>query len=214
YRAAALMRDYAGGTIVSGQVDNYPVPQREPVVYTTASDIRRLLGMEVSLETVAQSLRRLDIQCEVLPALPASREELGQSALGLNVEPGESVLRCVAPWHRLDIQFPADLCEEVARIIGYEEIATSLMNDVLPPAHINDTQRTEEQMRDILTGCGLMETINYSLTTPENHDKLVRAEIGTAEQQNQFVTLLNPLNVNRRVMRRSLLVSALENAAY
>lgn len=214
YRAAALMRDYAGGTIVNGRVDNYPVAQCEPVVYTTASNIRRLLGMEVSLETVAQSLRRLDIRSEVLPALPAPREELGQSALGLNVEPGEPVLRCFAPWHRLDIQVPADLCEEVARIIGYEEIATSLMNDVLPPAHVNDIQRTEELIRDLLAGCGLMETINYSLTTPENHDKLVCADIGTAEQQDQFVTLLNPLNVNRRAMRRSLLVSALENAAY
>ncbi len=123
-------------------------------------------------------------------------------------------MRCLAPWHRLDIQVHADLAEEVARVIGYEDIATTLMSDVLPPAHINDIQRVEEQIRDILTGCGLAETINYALTTPENHDKLVRAEIGTAEKEQQFITLLNPLNVNRRVMRRSLLVSALENAAY
>jgi phenylalanyl-tRNA synthetase beta chain len=213
-RAASLMREHAGGTVVSGRVDNYPVPQPERVVYTTASNVRRLLGMEVSLETIAQNLQRLDIISEVLPTLPATLEEPEDAVLGLCVEPGEAVLRCLAPWHRLDIQFPADLCEEVARIIGYEDIATTLMNDVLPPAHINDTLRTEEQIRDILTGCGLMETINYALTTPENHDKLVRAEIGSAEQNEQFITLLNPLSVNRRVMRRSLLVSALENAAY
>lgn len=213
-RAAALMRDYAGGTIVAGMLDAYPVPQAERVVYTTASDVRRLLGMEVSLETIAQSLSRLDITSEMLPALPAPRAELGESALGLNVESGEAVLCCVAPWHRLDIAIPADLCEEVARIIGYEDIATTLMSDVLPPAHVNDTLRVEEQMRDILTGCGLMETINYALTTPENHDKLVRADPGTAEANERFVMLLNPLNVNRRVMRRSMLVSALENAAY
>ncbi|HEU5383522.1 MAG TPA: phenylalanine--tRNA ligase subunit beta, partial [Ktedonobacteraceae bacterium] len=214
YRAAALMRDYASGTIVSGRVDNYPVPQAERVVYTTANDVRRLLGMEVSLDTIAQSLRRLDIASEVLPALPASRAESGQAAFGLNIEPGEPVLRCIAPWHRLDIQLPADLCEEVARIIGYDDIATTLMSDVLPPAHVNDTLRTEEQVREVLTGCGLMETINYALTTPEQHDKLNRAASGTAEHEQQFITLLNPLNVNRRAMRRSMLVSALENAAY
>ena len=95
----------------------------------------------------------------------------------------------------------------MARIIGYEDIATTLMSDVLPPAHSNDTQRVEEQIRDILTGCGLMETINYALTTPENHDKLTRAVPGTAEQNERFITLLNPLNVDRRVMRRSMLVS-------
>ncbi len=213
-RAAALMRDYAGGTIVPGVVDAYPVPQIERVVYTTASDVRRLLGMEVSLETMAESLRRLDISSEIVDALPAEHAELGQAAFGLNVEPGERLLRCVAPWHRLDIQVPADLCEEVARIIGYEDIATTLMSDVLPPAHINDTLRTEEILRDVLTSLGLMETINYTLTTPENHDKLNRAKPGTAEREQQFITLFNPLSVNRRAMRRSMLVSALENAAY
>ena len=213
-RAATLMRDYAGGTIVSGMIDAYPVAQAERVVYTTASNVQRLLGMEVSLETIAENLARLDIASEVLPALPAPQEELGEAALGLNVEPGEPVLSCTAPWHRLDIALPADLCEEVARVLGYEDIATTLMSDVLPPAHVNDTLRTEEQMRDILTGCGLMEAINYSLTTPENHDKLAHRPIGSAEREQRFVTLFNPLNVNRRVMRRSLLVSALENAAY
>ncbi|MGH2478394.1 MAG: phenylalanine--tRNA ligase subunit beta, partial [Ktedonobacteraceae bacterium] len=213
-RASALMRDYAGGTIVAGLVDAYPVPQAERVVYTTASDVQRLLGMEVNLETMAESLRRLDISNEIVNALPVERAELGQAAFGLKIEPGEKVLRCVAPWHRLDIQVPADLCEEVARIIGYEHITTTLMDDVLPPAHINDTLRTEEILRDVLTNLGLMETINYALTTPENHDKLNRAQPGTAEREQQTITLFNPLNVNRRVMRRSMLVSALENVAY
>jgi phenylalanyl-tRNA synthetase beta chain len=211
-RAATLMRDYAGGTIVPGMIDTYPVPQAERVIYTTASNVHRLLGMEVGLETIVENLQRLDIASEILPALPEGAS--GQAIFGLQVEPGEPVARCVAPWHRLDLQVPADLAEEVARIIGYEDITTTLMQDVLPPAHVNDTLRVEEQIRDILTGCGLMETINYALTTPENHDKLVRAEVGTAEKDLQFVTLLNPLTVNRRVMRRSLLVSALENAAY
>ncbi len=211
-RAAALMCTYAGGTVVHGRIDSYPVPQSERVVYVTASDVRRLLGMAISLEIIKLSLERLDMRCDVLPALPATREELGTGAFGLRVEPGEPVLRCITPWHRLDIQVPADLCEEVARVIGYEDIATTLLDDVLPPVHINDTLRTEETMRDILTSCGLMETINYALTTPENHARLLRQ---TPESQlGPFVTLVNPLNVNRRVMRRSLLVSALENAVY
>ncbi len=214
YRAAALMHAHACGTLVPGHVDNYPVPQVERIVYTTTSDVRRLLGMEVSLETIATSLRRLDIRSEVLAELPLTRAEPGLSVLGLSIKADEPVLRCTAPWHRLDIQVPADLSEEVARMIGYEQIATTMMDDMLPPAHVNDTLRTEEQIRDILVGCGLMETINYALTTPENHDRLARTAIGTAEQHSQFITLVNPLNVARRVMRRSLLVSALENAVY
>ena len=47
-RAANLMHDYASGRIVPGMVDNYPVPQAERVVYTTESDMHRILGMDVT----------------------------------------------------------------------------------------------------------------------------------------------------------------------
>jgi phenylalanyl-tRNA synthetase beta chain len=132
----------------------------------------------------------------------------------LNVEAGEAVLRCIAPWHRLDIQVPADLAEEAARMIGYEHIATTLMDDVLPPQHRNLALETEEKIRDILIGVGLQETIGYSLTVPEHHDILNREPPGTAEKTVPFITLVNPLSINRRAMRRSLLVTALENLAY
>ncbi len=213
-RAASLMRDYAGGTVVPGMVDNYPVPQAERVVYTTESDVRRILGMDVKLPEIAADLQKLDIVSETLPALPAPASTLGQSAFGLNVEAQEPVLRCIAPWHRLDIQVPADLAEEAARMIGYEHIATTLMDDVLPPQHRNLALETEEKIRDILVGFGLQETIGYSLTVPEHHDILNREPPGTAEKTVPFITLVNPLSINRRTMRRSLLVTALENLAY
>ncbi len=213
-RAANLMRDYAGGHIVPGMADNYPVPQVEQVAYTTESDIHRILGMDVKLSEIAAWLQRLEIATENCTALPDSQFTQGDAIFGLHINPGESLLRCTAPWYRLDIQVPADLAEEVARIIGYERISTTLMDDVLPPQRRNLALETDEKIRDILVGCGLQETINYSLTTPENHDRINRDPLGTAEQRVPFITLVNPLSVKRRVMRRSLLVSALENLAY
>jgi phenylalanyl-tRNA synthetase beta chain len=213
-RAANLMREFAGGHIVPGMVDNYPVPQVERVAYTTSSDIHRVLGMDVSLPDISNGLQRLDFVTERCDRLPVPPSALGDAVFGLHIDSGEPLLRCTVPWYRLDIQVPADLCEEVARIIGYEHIHTTLMDDVLPPQRRNLELETEEKMRDILVGCGLQETISYALTTPENHDKLNREPIGTAEKALQFVTLVNPLSVKRRVMRRSLLVSALENLAY
>ncbi len=213
-RAADLMRDYAGGRVVPGMVDNYPVPQAQRIVYTTRSDMQRILGMDVSLSGIAADLQRLDFATEPYTILPDSPSMLEDAVFGLHIEPDEPLLRCIAPWYRLDIQVPADLTEEVARIIGYERIATTLMDDVLPPQHRNLALETEEKIRDVLVGCGLQETISYSLTTPENHDRLNRQPLGSAEQSVPFVTVVNPLSVKRRVMRRSLLVSALENLAY
>jgi phenylalanyl-tRNA synthetase beta chain len=213
-RAAALMRDYAGGHVVPGMVDNYPVPQVAREAYTTESDVHRILGMRITLSEIAAGLQRLDITSEQVASLPAPRVELGHAAFGLRVEQGEALLRCAAPWHRLDIQVPADLAEEVARIIGYEKIDTTLMDDELPPQRRNLALETEEKMRDILVGCGLQETISYSLTTVENHDKFNRGRPTAEEAGVPFVTLVNPLSSKRSVMRRSMQVSALENLAY
>src|SRR6266566_4210882 len=213
-RAAHLMREHTGGHIVPGIVDAYPVPQPVRVVYTTESDVRRILGMDVSLSDIAAGLQRLDIASETLEILPATRAELGNGAFGLHMNPGEPLLRCTTPWYRLDIQVPADLAEEVARIIGYEKIGMTLMDDVLPLQRRNLPLETEEKIRDILVGCGLYETISYSLTTVENHDRVMRVPLGSGEQHVPFVTLLNPLSSRRRVMRRDMLVSALENLAY
>jgi phenylalanyl-tRNA synthetase beta chain len=208
------MQKYANGNVVSGMVDNYPVPQAQRIVYTTESEVRRQLGMDVPLSEIAAGLQRLGIAVEQCSTLPAPRSELGSSVFGLRIEGNEPLLCCTAPWYRLDIQVPADLTEEVARIIGYEHIRTTLMDDVLPTQHRNFVLETEEKIRDILVGCGLQETINYALTVPENHDKVNREPIGTAEQTMPFITLVNPLNVKRRVMRRSMIVSALENLEY
>src|SRR6266487_798449 len=149
-RATNLMRDFAGGRIVPGMVDNYPVPQAQRIVYTTESDMHRILGMDVKLPEIAAGLHRLDFVTEETAALPAPRSTLGNAAIGLHVDPGERLLHCTAPWHRLDIQVPADLTEEVARIIGYERINTTLMDDELPPQRRNFALETEEKISDIL----------------------------------------------------------------
>ena len=181
-RAATLMQAHAGGRVVPGIVDAYPVPQETRVVYTTESNVRRLLGIDVSLADIAASLAQLDFTSELCESLPAPRAELGEAAFGLRVEGGEPLLRCIAPWHRLDIQVPADLAEEVARVVGYETIPLTLMDDVLPTQHRNLPLETEEKIRDILAGCGLQEIISYSLTTVENHDRVMRVPLGSGEQ--------------------------------
>lgn len=207
--AAELMRQHCGGRIVPGVVDAYPVAQPIRTVYTTASDMRRLLGMAVTLDKVAAALRRLAFQVEQVDAFPT--EAAAEAVFALHYDAGEPLLACTAPWHRLDIVFPADLTEEVARIIGYEHADTTLMNDVLPTQRRNELHETEEKIRTILSAAGLQETVNYALTSPESHNKLAPQREPLAEAA--YITLSNPIAPERRAMRRSLLVSAMENLA-
>ncbi len=232
-RAAELMRQYANGRVVPGMVDAYPQPQPPRVLYTTASDTRRLLGLDLSLDEIAGALRQLDFAVE--PVDSVATEKTGGTAdpdatFALKRETDdrgnrEPLLACTAPWYRLDMRYPADLTEEVARMVGYDRIGTTLIDDVLPPQRRSPLLETEGKIRELLVGLGLQETVNYPLTTVENHLKLVAgggegkgegagpaggADFADAEG---FITLVNPVTPERQHMRRSLLVSALENLA-
>ncbi len=213
-RAADLMRQYAGGRIVPGIADAYPTPQRAVTVYATASDTRRILGMSVPLDQMADALRRLDFSVRQV-AEPAA-DAPAAATFALHREAGEPLLECVVPWHRLDVNIPADLIEEVARVIGYEDVPITLMEDTLPTQHRNEVVETEETIRDLLIGAGLQDTVNYALTSPENHARLalVYAPLGGVEDGAPYVELANPIAVERRAMRRSLLVSVLESLQY
>ncbi|MCY3898450.1 MAG: phenylalanine--tRNA ligase subunit beta [Caldilineaceae bacterium] len=222
-RAANLMQQIAGGRVVPGVVDTYPVTQPEVKVFTSRSDVKRLLGMDLSLSEIGSALHRLDFEFEELTELPVNVSE--RSAFGLARAEGESVIAATVPWHRLDVSLPADLTEEVARVVGYDRISESLLDTVLPPQRRNAPLETEENIRDILMGTGLQDTVNHTLTTPENHARLTGAgptfasgdegEIpAAASDPGRFISLTNPLSPERRVMRRNLIVSALENLAY
>lgn len=203
-RAAELMREYAGGRIVPGEVDAYPVPQVTPLVYTTASNMARITGLPISLETIATALRRLDFTVE--PATEIAADAPATASFALHRQADEPLLACTVPWHRLDVSIPADLIEEVARILGYDQIGETLLVETLPTQRRNETFACEEAVRDILVKLGLQENINVPLTTPEEHARLHSAG---AIGDEAYVTLANPAAPERRVMRRSLLVSAL-----
>ena len=207
-RAADLMQWLAGGRAVPGIVDVYPVPQAQVKVYTSCSDVKRLLGMELSLAEIGEALRKLDFVVTERPEPSPQADE--KAALGLARERNEAVIEATVPWHRLDVSLPADLTEEVARVVGYDRIGETLLDTVLPPQRRNYLLETEENIRDILAGCGLQDTVNHTLTTPENHAKL----LVSGEKTVEFISLTNPLSPERSVLRRNLIVSALENLAF
>ena len=176
-------------------VDTYPVPQAQRVVYTTVSDMRRLLGMEITTAQIVDALRRLDFQVQEVTAVRADAP--AEATFALHRDPGEGLVEAIAPWHRLDVAMPADLTEEVARIIGYEHVGTSLINDELPTHGRNESFATEESIRDILMGIGLQENINYPLTTPENHTKLNAPQITQTSDGKpaDYVLVTNPIRL-------------------
>jgi phenylalanyl-tRNA synthetase beta chain len=183
------MRQLGGGAIAQGVVDVYPGQPDAVTVELSLDEVERILGMSLSLERVTGILESLEFQVEV----------------------AGDVLRVTAPDHRLDVTLPADLIEEIARVYGYDRIPTTTLSDALPPQRTNVELVTEERMRDLLVRAGLQEIITYRLTTPEREARMLPP--GAPPDERSYVTLTNPISVERAAMRHSLLNSVLEIAA-
>ncbi|HBY97992.1 MAG TPA: phenylalanine--tRNA ligase subunit beta, partial [Chloroflexi bacterium] len=188
-RAAELMRELGGGTVGQELADEYPAAPPVIQIELSAEEVERLLGMPLPVDRIAAHLRRLQFQIEPT---------------------GPDRLLVTAPSHRLDITGPHDLIEEVARIEGYDTIPSTLMADQLPPMRQDPTLAVEERIRNLLVAAGLQETISYTLTCPEREAALIPGANPGDVTDEGYVRLANPISRERRVMRRTLLVSALE----
>jgi phenylalanyl-tRNA synthetase beta chain len=187
-RAAELLRRLAGGTVRQGIIDTYPLPPEPVVVDLNPAYARQLSGLDLTTEDMADLLERLEFK----------------------VKPHGDLLRVTTPDHRLDIEGPHDLVEEICRMYRYDRIPSTLLSDSLPPQRRNVELEREERLRDLLAALGLQEAINYRLTSPGREARLLAS--GPADDR-PYVTLTNPPAPDRTAMRHSVLSSILEAAA-
>ncbi|GJM43052.1 MAG: phenylalanine--tRNA ligase beta subunit [Ardenticatenaceae bacterium] len=190
HRAAELLRQLAGGTVADGVLDHYPNPP-EPVVITLKLDYaRRLSGLSLNGSEMAELLGRLEFEAEV----------------------HEDHLIVTAPDHRLDIEGPHDLVEELCRVYGYDNIPSTVLADTLPPQRGNAKLEQEERIKDTLVQAGLQELITFRLTSKAQETKLIPTGHPAGSDDRPYVTLTNPLSAERASMRHSLLASVLDVA--
>jgi phenylalanyl-tRNA synthetase beta chain len=190
-RAAELLRRLAGGSVWNGIIDYYPNPPEPVTVELSPQYLQRLSGLSLNSDEITALLERLEF----------------------TVEPYGDHLLVTVPDHRMDIEGPHDLVEEVCRMVGYDKIPSTIIADELPPQHGNPRLEKEERLRDLLVQLGLQEIITYRLTAPDLEARLIPAASGLEEDDRPYVTLTNPISANRTVMRHSLLSSGLEVAA-
>ncbi|MCA9874115.1 MAG: phenylalanine--tRNA ligase subunit beta, partial [Anaerolineales bacterium] len=190
-RAAELLRQLAGGTVWKGVIDYYPNPPEETPIRLTAVEVKRIGGIDLSNTQIKEMLEALEFTVE---------------------DQGDALL-VTSPDFRLDITGTHDLVEEVCRMYGYDRLPAIEMGDTLPPQRSNIRLEQEERVKDILVKHGLQEIISYRLTTPEREGKLLPPGVGTPPDDRPYVTLANPITVDRVTMRHSVLASVLETVA-
>ncbi len=187
-RAAMLIKQIAGGEISSEIVDVYPNPIANFNVDLKKSTVDRLIGKQISVETISRILKSLDI--EVLST-------------------DDSLLQLSIPPYRVDVKREADVVEEILRIYGYNNVEIPQRISM----SVNHTPRPDrhgviELISNSLAANGFSEIMCNSLTPSAYYEKL------DTYPAKQSVIILNALSSDLNAMRQTLLFGGLETIAY
>jgi len=173
-RLAHLAAKIGAGSVRPGLLERRSGERPDRSVRLRAARVNALLGVEVEPKQQAETLTALGFQ--------------------LSGAGGDTTAR-VPSW-RLDVVGEADLAEEVGRHFGLARIPSAL-----PPSGrigvLQPSQRRERRIREILSGLGLDEVINYAFVA------------GTDVVPAPGVRLANPLTVEQDTLRTSLLLPGL-----
>jgi len=127
--------------------------------------------------------------------------------LGFEVKEKKDIFSVTIPTWRAtkDISIREDLVEEVARMYGYDNIPTQVPHFPIEAPEENVLRNLEHSVQEVLAREeGFVEVYNYSYVS----DKLVK-KLGF--DVSKYIALENPLQKDRPLLRRNLLINMLVN---
>ena len=113
---------------------------------------------------------------------------------------------CISPSFRIDLERPADLAEEVARIYGYNNIPSTVIKGVAN-ASLTPKQKFRRTLENATVAVGCYGILTYSFISPKYFDKIA---LPADSSLRKTVVISNPLGEDTSVMRTTTLPSMLE----
>jgi phenylalanyl-tRNA synthetase beta chain len=181
-RITQLIIDICGTPQTScGPMDDQQVnvPHAQPVTLRVAR-AAKVIGMPLTQAQCADALKRL----------------------GLPLTLGDGTVTVAPPPYRFDLQIEEDLIEEVARMVGYNNLPTTPPLAPITAKIRSEAERSPFAVRRALAALGYQETINFSFV----EERWERELAGNADP----IKLLNPIASQMSVMRSSLVGSLLQ----
>lgn len=185
-RAALLVKELAGGTIVGDIVEQYPVKNVPAVVDLTYKRVNGLSGIEIPVEKIKEILSLLEM------------EILEETAEGVKIQ---------IPAYRVDVYRDCDVIEDILRIYGYDRVELPSSVHTCPQVKTaTDVSNSLQQLiSEQLTGAGYNEILCNSLTAEAFYEGL------ETFPQEKLVHIMNPLSSDLNVMRQTLLFGGLQS---
>lgn len=184
-RTAELLQQMDACSVAPGYLDSYeslPTPREMTV---TTSQISRAVGVDIATEVIADDLQKL----------------------GFAVETDGETLHLTVPLWRQDVSAAADIEEEVARLYGYDRIPPTMPRIPTQSGRMSDLQACAEEVRDVLVGCGLSETVSFSFMDTKDADVL---QCKDDDPLRRAVPIKNPITEDMPIMRTTLVPGLLK----
>ena len=184
-RAVELILELCPNAVVESSV-GVVNKEDEKIVEITTSYINSYLGISLSAKEIVAILEGLSFTVEVA---------------------GENLVVKV-PTRRPDISIKQDLVEEVIRIYGYDNLASTLPKfSKTTKGGLTYSQRMVRDLRAVYASLGFNDTINYSLVSEEEATEY------TLEDHHK-VRLLMPMTETHSTLRQSLIPGLLNTVQY
>ena len=189
-RAAGLLAELAGGTVLGGAIDVLdPACLERAKVDFEPDRLDRFAGVEIDRAALRRWFDGLGLELEV--------------------SDGEVWTVRVPTWRRFDVERAEDLYEEAIRVHGFENIPSSLPVSTGPDGPETAEQRRRRQLRAHLAGQGFAEAVLYAFISWEQDGAFpVLAHDG------EPIELLNPLSERYSILRRSMVPGMVDCAVF
>lgn len=191
-RTMQLLSELCGGKPAAGCIDCFDEAAKAgckaPAVLLRPERVNAVLGTDFSREEIISAIEKLNFQYT-------------EQTEGWLVEP---------PAYRQDISLEVDLIEEVARLLGFDRIPTTLPFGAMTEGKRTPEQSFRERVKAAMISLGANEVLNYGFISPKEWERLrLAADSGLRDT----VHILNPLNEEQSIMRTTLLPGLLKTAA-
>ena len=184
-RSVQLLEEYADASGFEETVYYGKKDYQERTVRETLTHCNDLLGTEFTMDQVKEVLTWLDFKPEVN---------------------GDEIV-CHIPSYRTDIERPADIDEEVIRLIGFDSLKSTLPYMEATVGKLTPVQETRRKTGEVMRSYGLHEIVTYTLVS-EDFIKNAFHPAGEA------IALAMPMSDARKYIRTSLMNSVLECVQY
>ncbi len=194
-RAARLLLEVSPGARITAFSDVYPAPLEPTTVTMRLSRFQQVLGIEIATETILDVLGRLGMPARVLEA-------------------EEPQLVVDVPTWRRDVTIADDVVEEVARVVGYDQLPSTLPWGQTSPVKRDPAYALRKHVRDAAAAAGGYEAVTYVTTSAHILDSFKATERGSAGlivdvAPADVLAMINPMQSGRNLLRTSLLPSLL-----